>query len=287
MKNFWIVILIIVVAALTGTHFWGNQQSAVMKESVYDRIHRTGEIRCGYSSWKPVFFIDPKTGEKKGIFHDIMEEIGRRLEVKIVWQEEIGWGSIVEAVSSGRVDMACSGYWLNAGRIKNMSSSFAQLYTPLGIYVRRDQKVDAKNLDELNNAAFTVATIDGSAESQVIAKRFTKTRKLTLTELNTDADEIEALLTKKADFIILDSASAATYEAANPGKIQNVFGNKPVVVFPNVIFMAAQEIQLKEMIDNMLRSIEYDGTLDAILKSYSAQSAFWRNPKLVEAVSLK
>src|ERR1700733_12800080 len=76
------------------------------KESTYDRIKRTGTIRCGYTTWNPLFYIDPKTNEKTGIFHDIMEEAGARLGVKIVWQEEIGWASITESGRNGSVDMA-------------------------------------------------------------------------------------------------------------------------------------------------------------------------------------
>ena len=57
--------------------------------SVYDRVQKTNTIRCGYSTWDPLFYIDPKTGEKHGIFHDLMEEAGKRLDIKIVWAEEI------------------------------------------------------------------------------------------------------------------------------------------------------------------------------------------------------
>jgi len=256
-----------------------NNASLTGKETAYERILRTETIRCGYTSWNPLFYIDPSTGNMKGIFHDMMEETGRRLGLKIVWQEEIGWGSVVEAVKTGRVDMACSGYWLNPARIRSVSSSAAQLYTPIYAWGRQDDKRIFKNMDDLNSDQMTVVSIDGSAENQTVAKRFPRVKSLALPELDTNSDELESLLTHKADFIVLDSATTDNYIVHNPGKIRNLFPDQPLVVFPNVMLLPPEEPQLKEMIDDMMHNIEYDGTLDAILSSYGEQKAFLRNAK--------
>jgi ABC-type amino acid transport substrate-binding protein len=150
---------------------------AAKPENTYERILRTGEIRCGYSLWEPLFTIDPKTGEKRGIFYDLMEEAGKRLGFKIIWQEELGWGTIVESVISHRVDMACTAYWLNAGRLKSASSSVPQLYTPLYVWVRQDEARPFASPDDLNSPALTVTSIDGAADNQVIAERFAKAKR--------------------------------------------------------------------------------------------------------------
>jgi ABC-type amino acid transport substrate-binding protein len=250
--------------------------SPTVGESAYQRIQRTNTIRCGYTSWDPLFFVDAKTGEKKGIFHDLMEEVGKRLDYKIIWQEEIGWGSLTEAIKTNRVDMVCAGYWLNPARIKNAQSSLPQLYSPLYIYVRADEN-RIKRPDDLNSDKFTVSSIDGSAENQVITQRFSHAKHTTLPELGTSSDTLQNLVTKKADFLIMDSATATTYMAANPGKIKNAFPDTPMILFPNVMLMPAEDTALKNMIDNILLNIEYDGTLDAILKKYHANGLFLRN----------
>jgi ABC-type amino acid transport substrate-binding protein len=251
------------------------------KESTYDRVLRTGTIRCGYTSWDPLFFIDPKTNEKKGIFHDMMEEVGKRLDLKIVWQEEIGWGTITESVKTGRVDMACAGYWLNPARIKNVMSSAPQIYSPLNVWVRQDDNRHFNSPDDLNSDQLTVASIDGSAERQLVDRRFPKAKVLSLPELDTNSDEIESLTTRKADFLVVDASSMAAYTAKNPGKIKPLFPDQPLNVFPNVMLLPPDDMRFKDVIDNTLRNIEYDGTLDSILKTYDAESMFLRNPKPV------
>src|ERR1700722_13905628 len=156
-------------------------------ESPFDRVIRTGEIHCGYTSWDPLFFVDSKTGEKTGIFHDLMEEAGKRLGLKIIWQEELGWGTVVESIKSGRVDMACAGYWLNPPRIKNVSSSAPQLYTPLYVWVRQDD-TRPKTPEDLNSDQYTVVTADGGAINEMLAHRFPKSKVMSLSEMISNSE---------------------------------------------------------------------------------------------------
>ncbi|MFA6279565.1 MAG: transporter substrate-binding domain-containing protein [Bdellovibrionales bacterium] len=251
---------------------------AAAKESTFERVTRTGTIRCGYSVWNPLFYIDPQTNEKRGIFHDMMEEVGTRLGLKIVWQEEIGWGMVTESVRNGRVDMACAGYWLNPARIKLVATSAPQLYSPLYVWGRQDDPRHFNNPEELNSDKVTVVQTEGSAEIQSVAKRFPKAKVLSLPELDTISDEIETLLTKKADFLVADASSVSTYTARNPGKIKNLFPSQAMNVYPTVMLLPPDDLRFKEVIDDTLRNVEYDGTLDDILKKYGKEHSYLRNP---------
>ncbi|MDE2029173.1 MAG: transporter substrate-binding domain-containing protein, partial [Alphaproteobacteria bacterium] len=131
------------------------------------------------------------------------------------------------------------------------------------------------------DARYAVSTIDGSADGPIINRRFPKARKTTLPEMDSSANTIQDLLTGKADFVVLDSATADSYMRANPGKIKSAFPNAPVTVFPTVMLLPPKDMPFKSMIDNTLMNIEYDGTLDAILKKYDATRLFLRNPQPV------
>lgn len=277
---FLVILLSLATTFATATYInaTGKQSASAAKESTYDRILRTGTIRCGYSVWDPLFFIDPKTNEKMGIFHDEMEEIGKRLGLKIVWQEELGWGTAAESVRTGRVDMACAGYWLNAGRIKTTMTSAPQIYSPLYVWIRQDDARSYNNPDDLNSDVYTVVNIDGSADRDTVVRKFPKAKILSLSEMATSSDEIENLVTKKADFLVSDISAVAPYLANNPGKIKNAFPNQPLNAFPNVMLLPADDIRLKQVIDDMARNIEYDGTFDAILKKYHTEHSYLRVP---------
>jgi ABC-type amino acid transport substrate-binding protein len=46
-----------------------------------------------------------------------------------------------------------------------------------------------------------------------------------------------------------------------------------------VLLLPPDDPRLKEVIDDILLNMEYDGTLDAILKKYHMENGFLRNPK--------
>jgi ABC-type amino acid transport substrate-binding protein len=65
---------------------------AADKETSYDRVMRTGVIRCGYVEWPPYLLKDPNTQEFSGLIYDYMMAIGKDLGFKVEWSESVGWG---------------------------------------------------------------------------------------------------------------------------------------------------------------------------------------------------
>ena len=61
-------IALIAMALLSSSAF------AADKESAYERVLRTGVLRCGYIAYPPHLIVDPATGTISGISHDIIEE---------------------------------------------------------------------------------------------------------------------------------------------------------------------------------------------------------------------
>ncbi|MGQ0527879.1 MAG: hypothetical protein ACT4OY_07645 [Alphaproteobacteria bacterium] len=53
---------------------------AAENASTFDRVMKSGTIRCGYPIWMPVIYKDAQTGELKGLLYDLMQEAGKRLE---------------------------------------------------------------------------------------------------------------------------------------------------------------------------------------------------------------
>jgi hypothetical protein len=72
-----VIILSFVVAFVTGRYVAPHRgESAIQfQESAYDRIIKSGNIRCGYIVYPPNTIRDPKTGAFSGISYDIMSRI--------------------------------------------------------------------------------------------------------------------------------------------------------------------------------------------------------------------
>ena len=55
---------------------------------------KSGTLRCAYLLYTPFFMRDLKTGELSGVFHDVMEEIGKSTGLKVEWTTEVGYDNI-------------------------------------------------------------------------------------------------------------------------------------------------------------------------------------------------
>ena len=91
MKSF-LIGLFFIALTVSSVSFAGD------KESAYDRVIRTGVLRCGYFVWAPHFSVNMKDGKKSGVYYDIIEELGKSLNLKIDWSYEYTLGQQVEAL---------------------------------------------------------------------------------------------------------------------------------------------------------------------------------------------
>src|SRR5271163_434927 len=82
-------------------------------ESVYDRVIRSGKIRCGYTVDPPGCLKDPNSGKLSGIGIDTLETVGKHLGLTVEWTEEVDWGTMIEGLETGRYDMIATPIWPN------------------------------------------------------------------------------------------------------------------------------------------------------------------------------
>ncbi|HOO50711.1 MAG TPA: ABC transporter substrate-binding protein, partial [Alphaproteobacteria bacterium] len=130
---------------------------AAEKESVFDRVMRTGTIRCGYFPYAPTLIIDPNTKEMSGIFYEIIEEMGRRLSLKVEWAEEVDYGVIAEGFKTNRYDMFCNTVWPTPERVRESSFSIPVFYSTVDIFVRTDDHRFDEDFSKLNDPSIMLA----------------------------------------------------------------------------------------------------------------------------------
>ncbi|MDB5477939.1 MAG: amino acid transporter substrate-binding protein family, partial [Alphaproteobacteria bacterium] len=116
----------------------GIVKNEAKKESVYDRVMRTGTLRCGYALSQPQMMKDPNTGKLSGVDYDVWEAIGKQLNVKIEWTEEVGWGNFIEGLRTSHYDAFCSNIWADYARTKLLTLTIPTIYSFVQTYVRAD-----------------------------------------------------------------------------------------------------------------------------------------------------
>jgi len=244
---------------------------AAPDEAVFDRIVKDRTIRCGYFSWPPYIIKDAKTGAFSGINYDIMEAIGKNLDLKIEWTAEIGVGDVVAALETNKIDMVCASLWPNAARMQSLTLSTPSFYSVVHAFVRAGDKRFDGDLAKANDKAVKVAAIEGDITQNMANEKLPRATAVILPQTASGSELLLQLTTKKADIVLLDQGLVNDFLKTNPGSLRRVEGIPPVHVFGEHLAVKRGEYQLKAMIDNALLQLTNDGIVEGMAKKYAAQ----------------
>jgi ABC-type amino acid transport substrate-binding protein len=271
MKQTIITILIATLVSYGMVSFAGSSSTSVTapKESVYDRVMRTGTIRCGYGISPPVLVVDPNTKKLSGFDYDVWQEIGKELDLKIDFAEEAGWGNFIEGLRASRYDAFCSGMWADAGRTKYLSLTIPTLYSFSQPYVRADDHRFDRDLERANAPDVIIPAVEGDVSVSMAKSRFPLAQIHYLPQTATISDILISVQTKKSDIVFLDPAMVQGFEKENPGVLRLLADVPPPFVFGSRYGVVGGEIQLRDMIDVVLRKMIDDGRLAKLASSYS------------------
>lgn len=272
MKFFQILLIILassLVAFLAARQFPTQSASTTPeKESTYARVLRTGEIRCAYAVYEPPLIKNPNTGQLSGIFYDVMEEAGRRLNLKIRWVEEVGYGTIAEGFVADRYDAFCNAVWPTPERSRGADFTIPLYYSPVDVIVRADDHRFDGDLTKLNDPAYTFAVKDGDVSASFAAQVFPRAHTVSIPDMADTSQLLVDLVHNKADAVISSPELMENFLGKNPGTVRDITPDHPINTPPNTIMIKPDQHQFKVMLDVTLQGLLSSGFVDAALEKY-------------------
>jgi len=244
----------------------GEREASANKETAYERVTRTGVIRCGYINWMPVIAKDTVSKEMRGYWPEIMEAIAASMQLKIEWTEELNLGTYLQDLNNGRYDLECGGGWPNAARGKFIYYSNPIVYSPLVPFVRADDARFDGGIGTLNRSDVVAAVVDGDTSQIIRRDRFPQMKELSLPQVSTINEYFLAVMTGKADITFSDYTGALDYMKNNPGKIKPLPYMLRLV--PQNIGVPIGDNKLLNMLNTATLQLQTDGTFDRILGKY-------------------
>jgi polar amino acid transport system substrate-binding protein len=274
------VVISLAIPRLMPTQGTQTTQAAVAATTdAYDRIIKSGTIRVGYVPVALACDVDPKTGKVSGMFVDILNEMAKNMGLKVEFAEEVGWGTMIAGLQTGRYDMMASPVWPNSSRAKQATFSKPVYYSAIGVWVRQseDRFSPASAWGSLNDPKVRIGALDGSTGETIALTQFPNATLNTYPELTSEAQAFLDVSTGKIDVFFEEPAKGMLYVANNPGQIKNIAADQPVKVFANVFLLPAQEYRLQEMINTALEEVQNSGFVDRVLSKYEpAPNSYYR-----------
>jgi len=242
--------------------------SATHQETAYERVMRTGTIRCGYALWNPSLLKDPNTGKFSGIIYDYVEALGQALNLKIDWTEEVSWGDFPAALDSGRVDAMCAGVWPSSKRSRTIDYVKPIYFVPFMAYARADDTRFDNRLELLNGPDYTLTMTDGETSSIVAYADFPNSKKVELPQLTEVSVNFLNVANNKADAYLNDLISFYEFNDHNPGKLKIIPAARPLRLFGVAIAVPREQEGFRRMLDNATVELLQNGIVEKIVHKY-------------------
>ncbi len=284
----WLLMVLLTLPLLGACSNAATGVSRNGEQSIYDRVVKSGKIRCGYLVYPPGCMKDPNSGKLSGIGIDTIELVAKKLGLAVEWTEEVGWGTMLEGFNTGRYDLIPTPVWTNANRAKVINFSKPLFYSPVYVFCRKDD-VRFKNRWELiNSPKVKIATIDGGTVEVIAQNDFPKAKHLSMPELTDIAQLLLSVSTGKADVTFAESTVADRFIKNNPGTVESINPDKPIRIFASSWMLKRGEFEFKAMLDTVLDEVINSGAMDKIIVKYErAPNEVFRVALPYQAISPK
>ncbi len=289
MKKLTSVIAILALSAATGWLAAGYRlKNATVssvdtkRETAYERVMRTGVLRCGYAAWPPFFVINPNTKELTGIWKDLIDPTIKLVGWKIQYVEMLPEQKVT-LLENGKIDATCGdGPWMaDAVKYLNFVKPFA--YAPVIAYVRvSDERVKTSN--DMNNRDLKFVGIDGDLSVDIVQRNFPKATLQTLSTTTDPAQQLMNVVTRKGDVAITDPVTFAAFDKNNPHQLKPGANNQPIAVYGGSFGVSKTEHDLFETLNELTEMALNLGIVDQVLDRHDPNHAlFLRTAKSYES----
>jgi polar amino acid transport system substrate-binding protein len=214
------------------------------------------------NAYPPLQFIDPKTGEQIGWEYDAMNEIAKRLNFKVEYQNT-SWDAMIQSVSDGQYQIGMTGISIKEERKEKVDFSDPYMRSEMFMLVRggEDRFTDAASFAAFEaglvgaqpgTTPFYVAVydvLDGNEQNPRI--------KL----METFGATVQALKTGDVDMVLTDGVAGKGYVEASDGGLKLIGGPLGTDDFG---FIFPKGSELVSPINAAISAMKADGTIDAL-----------------------
>ncbi|MFY9289045.1 MAG: transporter substrate-binding domain-containing protein [Alphaproteobacteria bacterium] len=286
MKPGYTILASVIVSVIVtyGVLKFTTPHTAVAEESVYERVMRTGVIRCGYFPSPDFLDIDPNTKNMSGLVYDYVNQLAQNLKLKVEWTEEIGRGDFIPALDVGRFDAYCTALTINSERARSVDFVSPYLFDTFNLYVREDDVRFDQNIMAANDPAIKIAAKEGDIMEKIARKHFPLAQIVQLAQMSAEVDPLLDVASNKADVVITTPKIAGRYIQNNPGKIRKTRTEGPLMYANTSLGIKAGEYRFVRMLDLAAMEMKANGQAQAIIEKYDpGAKIFLRAAKPYEA----
>jgi polar amino acid transport system substrate-binding protein len=218
------------------------------------------------NAYPPLQFVDPKSGKQIGWEYDAMNEIAKRLNFQVEYQNT-SWDAMIQSVSDNQYNIGMTGITIKEERKEKVDFSDPYMRSEQFMLVRGDE-------NRFNDAKTFAAFKDGLVGAQPGTTPFytavysvldgnEQNPRIKLFE--TFGATVQALKTGDVDVVLTDGTAGKGYVDASNGELKLIGGPLGTEDFG---FIFPKGSDLVAPVNAAIASLKADGTIDALNKKW-------------------
>ncbi|WP_313194798.1 basic amino acid ABC transporter substrate-binding protein [Shinella zoogloeoides] len=218
------------------------------------------------NAYPPLQFVDPKSGEQIGWEYDAMNEIAKRLNFKVEYQNT-SWDAMIQAVSDNQYNIGMTGITIKDDRKEKVDFSDPYMRSQQFMLVRADESrfSDAKSFAALKDGLIAAQPGTSPFYTAVYEILDGNEQNPRIKLFETFGATVQALQAGDVDLVLTDSVAAKGYVDASGGKLKVV--GEPLGT-EDFGFIFPKGSDLVAPVNAAIAALKADGTLDALNKKW-------------------
>jgi len=218
------------------------------------------------NAYPPLQFVDPSSGDAIGWEYDAMEEIAKRINLTISY-ENISWDAMIPAVSEAQFDLGMTGITIRDDRAEVVDFSDAYMRSEMVMLVRGDENRFSDAAGFAAGEGLLMAAQPGTTPFYVgvynVLDGDEANPRIKLFE--TFGATVQALRSDDVDLVLTDGTAGAGYVAASNGGLKIIGSPLGTEDFG---FIYPKGSDLVGPMNAAILSMKDDGTMDALNKKW-------------------
>lgn len=211
------------------------------------------------STYPPYEFLDVE-GKLDGFDYEMMEEIGRRLNEKIEWNDTRHYDMVIPALVTGRVDIIAAG--MSATPVRARRVLFSTPYVPtMAVFVTSP----GKNVQSVSDLRGLRGCVPVGTTQDVYLTPLSAKYGFSIKNFSKIEECVWDIVTGRSDFTLMDVPVAEKLLAKKvfSGKVTKG-GSFRLTGAGKALAVRLNDIKLKKRLDSVISEMEKDGTLNTL-----------------------
>lgn len=216
-------------------------------------------MQVGYLVWEPCVLRDQRTGELSGIFPDMVAQIAKNLNVKVVWKETT-LANFAAGLNTGQFDFSVGATFVTIPRAASVKFTQPVAYVGNSAVVKKDGSLKPQRMADLNKPEIKVAVLQGQALEEFCRRNLPQAQIIVLGGGDLTAPLV-AVSSGQADIGFMNSVTVAKYVAGHP-ELEAVFtGEQAVETLPLAWATTGSDARMCDFLNASITYLKSTGRL--------------------------